>query len=473
MDANGACWSQSAHNTLCAGLLATAGVPSAFYFGTPPIPHDRYYTHHPPLLSLLLTALFGVFGEKESVARMLPITFSLIGAALLWLLVRNCASDRTATFCVLFFAAMPMELRYGRMVNFESVNLVWMLGGLLCLRYWEQTGRQRWRLLMLGAFALSLWTDWLGYLFVLVLCIHLFLSGTSRYSRLAVLLVGLLGASLALFLLQVHCVQPDAVRDLLEAIHRRMALTGIRVPWLPWSLRMIDSLTTHIQPVSWILGLGGGLLFWRSRVDESLRWLGWGGFYFVAMSVFYVVVFRNQSSIHDYASFYFTIPVAIGAGVALDSIIRWCERVSSSMRTVGLAATLVLYVLLVFSGERAAQNLRCQFHILGSNETEPQELIPELGRMISARFPPDTAVLCNFLPDYGPQLHYYAQRELLNCLFTPNDWKQIIADPENAPVGGVVWMKEPRAREVLSMLPPGRREEVTIRDIHFCLWRPE
>ena len=119
------------------GLMATAGVPSAFYFDTPPIPPEGFYTHHPPLLSLLLTAMFAVFGEAEWVARLLPMTFSLIGAVLLWLLVKDCTNARTAAFAVIAFAAMPMELRYGRMVNFEPIDLVWMLGALLCLRYWE------------------------------------------------------------------------------------------------------------------------------------------------------------------------------------------------------------------------------------------------------------------------------------------------------------------------------------------------
>ena len=64
IDFNSACWSQSAHNTVRAGLLATKGVPTAFYFGPLPIPPSGYYTHHPPLLSLMLAGMFAVLGEK-------------------------------------------------------------------------------------------------------------------------------------------------------------------------------------------------------------------------------------------------------------------------------------------------------------------------------------------------------------------------------------------------------------------------
>ena len=47
-----------------------------------------------------------------------------------------------------------------------------------------------------------------------------------------------------------------------------------------------------------------------------------------------------------------------------------------------------------------------------------------------------------------------------------------IADPENAPVGGVVWLEDPRAEQIVAKLPPGSQERVTIRDIPFCFWCP-
>lgn len=473
IDANGACWSQSAHNTLRAGLLTTAGVPSAFYFGPLPIPSDRYYTHHPPLLSLLLTGMFAVFGERESVARILPITCSLVSVVLLWLLVKSCTNGRTASFSALCFAAMPMELRYGRMVNFEPVNLVWMLSGLLCLRLWEQTHQRRWHLLILGSLFLSLWTAWLGYLFVLVLCVTLLLSSARPHRHLALVLLGLSAASFALFLLQAQSVQPDAFHGLVAAMNRRMARGVFQVPWLHWARRMAGSLFSHIQPVLWVLGAVGGIVIWRSRNREALRWLGWRAFGFLVMSVVYVVGFRNQSSIHDYASFYFTVPVAIGAAVALDSFSRWCERGSCAIRTGCVAGTCVFLALLMWSGESRALRLRSQFHILAHTAAEPPGLIPDLGKRIRASFSEDTAVVCNFLPDYGPQLHYYAQRELLNGVFTSNEWKEIMAVPENAPVGGVIWMDEPRAIGVLSSLPRGVTKEITIQGSRFTIWRSE
>ena len=206
--------------------------------------------------------------------------------------------------------------------------------------------------------------------------------------------------------------------------------------------------------------------------DAPLRWLGWGAACVFAMNALYVVAFRNASSVHDYASFYFTVPVAIMAGVALDAVCRWSESRSAGLGIVATSMTLVLLGFLAISGERQTLALRHPFLILSDEKPEPPELIPELGRAMRARFGDNVAVICNFLPTYGPQLHYYAQHELLPCVFTADEWLEMIADPENAPVGGVIWLEDPRAQQILAKLPPGPQERVTIRSIPFCFWRP-
>jgi len=121
---NGAVWSQAAHNLLRAGLLKTAGLPAAFYYGPLPIPPDGFYVHHPCLLPLGVAAAFWVFGESEWAARIVPLLCSTISVILVWLLARSCAGVRAATFSVAVFVTLPMELHYGQMVNFEPCTLM-------------------------------------------------------------------------------------------------------------------------------------------------------------------------------------------------------------------------------------------------------------------------------------------------------------------------------------------------------------
>ena len=145
VDFNGAVWSQSAHNILRAGLIETSGASSGFYFGPLPIPDWGYYLHHPPLLHLVITGLFAILGEHEWVARLVPVFCSLTSAVFLWLLVRSCVGARAATLSAAVFAFLPMQLRYGPMVNFEPCVLMLMLGLLLCLRWHQLTGNRWWK----------------------------------------------------------------------------------------------------------------------------------------------------------------------------------------------------------------------------------------------------------------------------------------------------------------------------------------
>jgi Dolichyl-phosphate-mannose-protein mannosyltransferase len=501
IDFNGACWSQSAHNTLRAGLLATAGVPSAFYFGPLPIPPSGYYAHHPPLLSLTLTGMFAVLGEKEWVARLLPIAFSLVSVVLLWMLMKDCAGRRAATFGTMLFAAMPMELFYGRMVNFEPINLVWMLGALLCLRRWEQTGGRGWRNGMLAAIVLSLWTAWLGYVFVVILCVHYFTTRAKRNRPLALLLLGLCVVSIVLFLLQVHSVQPAPWRDLIEALNRRMgSQSGANRPnfaWKDWEWTIGATLLTHIHAVIWALAVIGLVLLLGCRNrDEGLRWLGWAALCFFALNSFYIVTFRNASYIHPYASFYFMVPVAIAGGIAVEAFACWCEWRSDCARIAGFVAIAVMYGLLIFNGERQAFALNKRFRILDWNKPEPASLIPELGRKINEKTSKDAMVICNFFADYGPQLEYYAQRTIFSCnisadgctnvmsqaaLFSQlrqrrnisnDEWRQLTRGTDSTPVAGVIWLGKRDAGATLAALPSGSREEINVQGCSFCFWIP-
>jgi hypothetical protein len=103
------------------------------------------------------------------------------------------------------------------------------------------------------------------------------------------------------------------------------------------------------------------------------------------------------------------------------------------------------------------------------------------------------AVFCNFVAHYGPQLEYYAQRTILSPdewtkvtsravlfsqlrlrrNFTTDQWTKLTVGPDNTRVGGVVWLGQPDAKEILAALPPGSREEISVRGIPFCFWKPD
>jgi len=100
---------------------------------------------------------------------------------------------------------------------------------------------------------------------------------------------------------------------------------------------------------------------------------------------------------------------------------------------------------------------------------EPVNLIPELGDATRENFAPEARVVCNFLPEYGPQLAY-AQRDTLNNLSDYRSWQLHLSDSAR-PVGGVVWIRSNASHDLLARLPPGSKQFLRFGDLSFCLWK--
>jgi 4-amino-4-deoxy-L-arabinose transferase-like glycosyltransferase len=474
-DYNGAAWSQAAHNHRRAGLRQTLGVASAFYFGPLPIPRtaaNGYYTHHPPLLPLAVAGTFALFGERERAARLVPVTASLAGLVLLWLLVRACVGDRAATLASVAFALQPMAFFIGQMVNFEPCALAWMLAALVVLRHLMAAARWSWQpAALLAVFLAGMLTALHMYLFALVAAGWLALR-SARERRLAWAILGAAGVSLAVFLVHVRLACPDAWANAWGALALRAGNLGLhaaqRFTWTQWLARQQEFLGTRITVWAWALGAAGALRLAReARGHRGARWLACAMLGIVAMNAAYLVGFRNASYVHDYAGFYLVAPVAVAAGLALEELFVWGQ--GSAWRTAAsVVACAALLTAMGTSAETALRTVRQPFHLLDARAVEPPELIPRLGRAIRAAFPPRVEVLCNFQETYGPHLAYYAQRTLLNNLTTPEDWRRHLLT--RRPAGGVIWLGAPGAEALVPSLPRRRVQIVEIAGVPFLFW---
>jgi hypothetical protein len=471
-DYNGAVWSQAAHNILRAGLTETSGASSGFYFGPLPIPPWGYYLHHPPLLHLAIAALFALFGEHEWVARLVPIGCSLLSVVLFWLLVRNCAGVRLATLASVVFACLPMQLRYGAMVNFEPCVLMLILGALLCLRLHHVTGRVGWKYGALAVVVVGLWVDWAMHLFVVAICASWLWRRKVGDRRFAVVLLLTTFLSAAVYVLRIADLRPDAWQNLYHTFMFRLGTGhGRHFTALQWATRISDTIVSYFLPIGLLMAGIGALLLWKARLrDEGLQWLGRAALSVFVMDALFIGVFQNDSYIHQYLAFYFLAPISIAAGVTLDRLIAQLAKPKFLFRGAPeVAGCLGLIWLSVFSFDRADTLVR-QFRILDYRAEEPPRLIPELGRAIRSHFSSETRVLCNFLPEYGPHLAYYAQRDILNNLTEFRFWRPYL-DDRSARVGGVIWVSAgPAAQTILAELPPGPKKFLTVGEQTFCLW---
>jgi hypothetical protein len=349
-----------------------------------------------------------------------------------------------------------------------------MLGALLCLRWHRVSGQSGWRYGALAFIVVGLWVDWAMYLFVIALCLCWLMRSNSGDRRFGGMIC--LGALLsgALYLLRIAWLRHDAWEDLFHTFMVRLGTgKGGHFSEWQWINRIADSLVANFLPIGLILGATGAVLLWRARRDgEGFRSLGRAALSVLIMDALFVGLFQNDSYIHEYIAFYALVPVAVGAGIALDRLIAALNFKSApSFGYAGQVVTGLIVAAIAVSGFNHTQRMVRRFLILDYRTEEPPDLIPTLGRAIRANFSSETHVLCNFLPDYGPQLAYYAQRDILNNLSEYRFWDPHLRDPSKR-VGGVVWVSPgPSAQGILAKLPPGTKRFLNVGGLTFCLWK--
>jgi Dolichyl-phosphate-mannose-protein mannosyltransferase len=479
----GAAYAQAARNNLRAGLPVTAGVPATLYSGSLPIPPDAYYVHHPVLFPLLVTAFVATLGEKEWAVKLVPVLCSIWSAILLWFLVEGAMGKRAAAFAIALFVTLPMELHYGDLVDYEPSLVMWMLAGLVCLRNWKLRRGSRWAILASVCCLGALWTDWPGYLFTAAAIGWLLLKKEKQSRRFAITLVALASISGILFLLQIRHVNPEAWRDLRTAMAMRLvsgmqpgsAASGAGATahfgFCEWLRRIFQALDQDYLRLTWLLVLGGAIYLFRHRKADGPRWMGWAVVLMALAAVPYLVILRNWSFVHDFASFSAIGSIAILAGAGLEAIWRWIENRSrsDSARATAAIATALLLPSLAWAGFNRAEEQRSQFLILEGAAAEAANLIPDLGRYCAKVFPPGTTILCNFDPYYSP-LSYYAKNDVLRNLTTREEWTFGAAD-QGKSSGGILWLAAPSAPEILASLPAAEISEVEIDGVRFAVWR--
>ena len=461
-DYNGAFWSQAARNLSRAGFLSSYGVPAPLYFGAPPIPAEMLYVHHPALLAAMMLADHALLCESEAAARCLPIFFSLLTALLLWLFVSGAMGWRAGAFALAFFVAAGLELHYGQMVNFEAPELFFMLAALWCFQR-----RQIWGLVACCAGAM--WTDWQGYVLTAILFTQLLLQDPRGNWKRCAALAATACVSGVFFLLQIRLASPAAWTELFHAFRERTShadLSGGSFTAMQWVSTEFTYLTTLYHPVVWVLAIAGAVLAWvqRKRLSAPERGPIHAAIILFAIDAFYVLALRNQSYIHDFASFYFLVPLSVFPAFLVERIVR-DRPIAYTFAACALAGAMI------WLGIRQLDGIDTQFCILGDDDTEPPTLMPDVGKVIDQTFAQNDVVICNFDQYYSP-LPFYARHEMTNAVRSYADWQQAVSDALPHQSGGIIWTDEPGAPELLGHFPAKEKRDITVDGIRFVLWLP-
>jgi hypothetical protein len=312
---NGAIRSGIARHYREHGLIATGGRPIKNTFSIADPKNATVHWHHPPLVNLLVAGSFAIFGESEAAARAVPIAASLASFWLIFLLVRRRYGRAAALVSVAVFALLPMQVEYGKMVNYEPLVTCFVLLSLYFLDRLRHAGGG------IGAYAgmvaaacLACACDWPGFLFAAALGIEAIARAPRK--PIALLAVGVTAAAWLVFVwswldstaqgrgltwlaeFRVGADTPQGTFEaLLEKTHGRLKL------FFGW--------ITVITAAAWIVYEAVR----RRRLDQVVG-------AFLPMTAIYFCVFRQGAVMHLFF-YYYLVPVfAVAAGVGVVELAR-------------------------------------------------------------------------------------------------------------------------------------------------------
>src|SRR3989344_6292182 len=86
-----------------------------------------YYTHYPPLLPILISLSYKIFGVSEFSTRIVPTIFTAGAISLIFLIGSTLFSKRIGLLASLFSILIPMTLYFGKNASHEPIALFFIL----------------------------------------------------------------------------------------------------------------------------------------------------------------------------------------------------------------------------------------------------------------------------------------------------------------------------------------------------------
>jgi hypothetical protein len=290
------------------GVLELRGVPVE---NNPPLGLEpERYVHWPPLYQILLSVLFRLFGESESVARGFQLAIVLAHAVLLLAVGVAVSSDvRVGLLSAFAWLTVPVVSEYGTMVY--QLHLAMLATTLALGAFVRAVGggslHHGWALVGAGSLAVGVLVSWEPLMVIPGLVAAAWWIGGRSHRRLALLhaaAAGLaVGAVFGLFFSQA----PSLVGDLLDTARYRAGISEpsgdltlrnffiySRHPQLPLTERLATiagHTLVQVGPIALLAIAWTVVRAWRRRSDDALRMVlaGW-----LSVPVFWTLFLSNH-----------------------------------------------------------------------------------------------------------------------------------------------------------------------------------
>ena len=429
---NSAMYSQFARNHIQYGLAYTALYCTWGDTATPP-PAPERYLNHPPLIALWTALPLVVLGDHEWTARLVPIAATLGSVVLLMVIVEGLGGPLLGVLAGFFFAALPLTVYFGRMI--DHVAPVQFFSLLMLHGYLQWSGLYpRGRRPRLGAFwyvtgaVLGIGTGWAAVLPALLVCAW---HGrrVARGSAEARLLPWLAGApAVALGAVVLHILAGCAWDlGMLPALlaGRSLGGAGGAEPWSAWlAVQWLHLTRNFTLPGVVAAGVCACVLVARlvrpapSGTSPTLPFEG-GLAAAVGLTglhgLLYVVLFKNAAWHHDYWQFFLGPFVATSLAALAAAAGRAVAARAPRLELLVVAALLVVPVPWARASLAFYATQRQPYSEDVEAFTRLRELVPRRAPTWTSRaWPTRTETIGRHTSRWpNPVVAYYADRPLL------------------------------------------------------------
>ncbi|MGY6276405.1 GtrA family protein [Methylomonas sp. MgM2] len=420
-DGDGALFSAIARNYLKFGIFELKFGQLINFEDIEPM-QGVYYLHHPPLVPILTSVMFYLFGETEAIARLVSVLATLATGYILFFLVKKSTNTQLGMLSVFFFITYPSTIFFGRKPGYEAVTLFFLV--LITFIYKEYKDNNKMSTLICLGISIIFGTasDWAAYFLPCALLIdHVVAQKHDKidWQLVFVILVSPL-VTLFSFLFSIYLVDKESVNDLLNQglaymgafTHNGEIAKTIKEAKVSFSLveyfyRLINNVDICFGIISILLSLLG----WSFLKKEQTVT---GTILIIFFSAFCpLLIFWRSLYMHIWWLHLVSVPLAIFSAIAIDSIIKLAED-NIEYDGVKIKRSIIISICLVVSVTTIHNYIslsRLQERLLPEGNHEKPSFIKETGSFIYKNTVVGSQILTN-LNQNDRLLQYYSRRKI-------------------------------------------------------------
>jgi len=404
---NGSFYSLIAENYLSIGFFKLRFAPHLW------ISADKlqYYLHHPPLVGLLTSIMFKIFGKAEWSARIPFLFSSLVNIVLIYMLAKKMFNKNIGFLAAFLFSLVPMASFYDLMVDPQGSLILTFILLMSYSYYLFLKGEKKYFKWLIISFAVSVIIDWGSYLFLIILSLHYFLY-KRRFSKEFFLLF-----SLPLIFLSIFVVYSLMITGSIEGAGLFQTLIYsffTKEPEMPenflvktyyyypfsiegyikrileyWLLLYTPPLL--ILSLLWLFSLSTN--FFRKKninLEDQMIIL------FFIFGLSYIIILKNAAYYHDYNSYYLLPFFTISSSIVLFKLVMMTNNKKLK--------TIIIVLFLIFTSIFSIKTL------LQYSFFEEGEEFYKIGKFLRENTNHNEKII--FSGTFTPQLNYYSERRI-------------------------------------------------------------